>query len=230
MKDSSSTSFLICATWLFQPCDVTHSYLWHESVICVLLQARHDISSLRIDDGILGAMWLLHMSDMTHSGVGWNSLIRCPWLRQEAMLTATHDILRNMLSAAHNILRNMLTATHNILCNMLTATHYKIRDDCNTLQHTATHTLPATHWNATALVCFGFVRKSRNILTATHCNTHIDCNTLQHTHWLQHTDCNTATLQHTLTATHCNTHMDCNTLQYSSTVGRRLRQGFRRRV
>jgi len=34
-------------TWLIHMCDMTHSYVWHDSSICV--------------------MWLFHMCDMTHS-------------------------------------------------------------------------------------------------------------------------------------------------------------------
>ena len=42
----------ICVTWLIHMCDMTHSYVWHSSFICVT--------------------WLIHMWDMTHSYV-WQS-------------------------------------------------------------------------------------------------------------------------------------------------------------
>jgi len=42
-------------TWLIHTCDVTHSYMWHDSIICV--------------------KWLIHICDMTHSYVWCDSFI-----------------------------------------------------------------------------------------------------------------------------------------------------------
>jgi len=39
-------SINICMTWLIHMCDMTHSYVWHDSFICVT--------------------WLIHVCDMTH--------------------------------------------------------------------------------------------------------------------------------------------------------------------
>ena len=104
-------------------------------------------------------------------------------------------------------------------------------NDCNTLQHTETHTHPSTHCNTLQH-------------TATHCNTlqhtATHCNTLQHTathcntlnghvpqailvHFIsahrKHTATHRNTPQHT--ATHCNTSQhtatDCNTPQHTAT-------------
>ena len=45
----------ICVAWLIHMCDMTHSYVCHESCICVT--------------------WLIHMCDMTHSYVWHDSFI-----------------------------------------------------------------------------------------------------------------------------------------------------------
>jgi len=46
-------------TWLIHMCDMTHSYVWHDSFICVT--------------------WLIHMCDMTHSYVWQASFICGTW-------------------------------------------------------------------------------------------------------------------------------------------------------
>jgi len=46
----------ICGTWLFHMWDMTHSYVWHDSFICVT--------------------WRIHMCDMTHSYV-WQDSFAC---------------------------------------------------------------------------------------------------------------------------------------------------------
>ena len=50
----------ICVTWLIHMCDVTYSYVWQNSFMCVT--------------------WLIHMCDMTHSCVWHGSFIRVTWL------------------------------------------------------------------------------------------------------------------------------------------------------
>jgi len=50
----------ICVTWLIRMCDMTHSYVRHDSFIC--------------------ATWLIHMCDMTHSYVRHDSFICVTWL------------------------------------------------------------------------------------------------------------------------------------------------------
>jgi len=46
----------ICVTWLIHMCDMTHSYVWHDSFICVTC--------------------LIHMCDMPHSHV-WHASFAC---------------------------------------------------------------------------------------------------------------------------------------------------------
>ena len=52
---SHSCLMNICVVWLVQMCDMTHSYVWHDSFICVT--------------------WLIHTCDMTHSYVWHESLM-----------------------------------------------------------------------------------------------------------------------------------------------------------
>jgi len=50
----------ICVTWLIHMCDMTRSYMWHVSFIC--------------------ATWLVHTCDMSHSYVRHDSFICVTWL------------------------------------------------------------------------------------------------------------------------------------------------------
>ena len=50
----------MCVTWLIHMCDMTHSYVWHDSFICVT--------------------WLIHMCDMTHPYVWHDSFICVTYL------------------------------------------------------------------------------------------------------------------------------------------------------
>jgi len=47
----------ICVTWLIHVCDMTHPYVWHDSFICVT--------------------WLIYMCDLTHLYV-WHDSFTCP--------------------------------------------------------------------------------------------------------------------------------------------------------
>ena len=51
--------WLICGTWLIDMCDVTHSYVWHDSFICVTT--------------------LIHRGDVTHSYVWHGPFICVTW-------------------------------------------------------------------------------------------------------------------------------------------------------
>ena len=80
---------LICATWRIGMCDMTHSYVWHDSFICVtwlihMCDMTHyvwrDLSMCVIfchvkhDEWFICATWLIHMCKMTHSYVWHNSI------------------------------------------------------------------------------------------------------------------------------------------------------------
>ena len=60
----------ICVTWLIHMCDMTHSYVWHDSFICVT--------------------WLIHMYDMTHSYAWRDSFICVTWLIQMCDMTLSY--------------------------------------------------------------------------------------------------------------------------------------------
>ena len=57
-------------TWLIHMCVMTHSYVWHDSFICVT--------------------WLIHTCDMTHSYVCHDSFICVPWLIHMCEMTHSH--------------------------------------------------------------------------------------------------------------------------------------------
>ena len=48
----------ICVTWLIHMCDMTHSYVWHDSFMT---------HSYVWHDSFICVTWLIHMCDMTHS-------------------------------------------------------------------------------------------------------------------------------------------------------------------
>jgi len=60
----------ICVTWLIHICDVTHSYVRHDSFEC--------------------ATWRIHMCNMTHPYVRHDSFICATWLIH--MCDMTHDV------------------------------------------------------------------------------------------------------------------------------------------
>ena len=57
----------ICVTWLIHMCDMTHSYVWHDS--------SNGCSSLYGNDSFICVTWLIHMCDMTHP----MDLVCCMW-------------------------------------------------------------------------------------------------------------------------------------------------------
>jgi len=64
----------ICVTWLIHMCDMTHSSVWHDSFICVTW--LHLLLSRRT----WPATWLIHMCDITHAYVWHHSFICVTWL------------------------------------------------------------------------------------------------------------------------------------------------------
>jgi len=60
----------IFVTWLVHMCDMTRSYVWHDSFICVT--------------------WLIRMCDMTHSYIWHDSIICATWLSHVCDMTQSH--------------------------------------------------------------------------------------------------------------------------------------------
>jgi len=60
-----------CVTWLIHMCDLTHSYVWHDSFIHIC-----DMTcSYVCHDSFIRVTWLIHMCDMTHLYVWHDSFI-----------------------------------------------------------------------------------------------------------------------------------------------------------
>jgi len=72
----------ICVTWLIHMCDMTHSYVWHDAFICVtwLIHMRGMTHSYVWHDSFICVTWLIHMCGMTHSYVWHDSFICVTWL------------------------------------------------------------------------------------------------------------------------------------------------------
>ena len=59
--------FHICTAWLMNMCDMTHSYEWHDSFICVtwLIHVWHN--------SVIHVTWIIHTCDVIHSYEWHNS-------------------------------------------------------------------------------------------------------------------------------------------------------------
>jgi len=69
---------LICATWLIHMCDMTHSYVWHDSIRehSFALPVSMNKTHLYVwRTTIKRVTWLIHMCDMTPSCVWHDSFI-----------------------------------------------------------------------------------------------------------------------------------------------------------
>jgi len=73
------TSVIECVTWLTHVCDTPDSSVWHASSIC--------------DMPHLSVTWLVRMCDMHHSYVRHDSFIRVTWLIH--MCDMTHSYVRH---------------------------------------------------------------------------------------------------------------------------------------
>ena len=82
-------SGFICVTWLIHMCDMTHSYVWHDSFICVTWLIHmwdmthrdvcHD-SCICVADSFICVTWRIHVRDLTHSNVRHDSFMCVIWL------------------------------------------------------------------------------------------------------------------------------------------------------
>ena len=70
-------------------CGMTHSYVWHDSFICVTwcIHMCDMMHSHVCHDSFVCATWLIRMCDMTHSYVGHDSFIRATWHIQMCDMT-----------------------------------------------------------------------------------------------------------------------------------------------
>jgi len=168
-----SHSYVIWLIQAYAPhgvCVMTHSYVSHDSFICVTR--------------------LIHMCDMTHSYVWRDAFKYMPHM----MCVAWRSVLQ-CVAVCCSVLRCVAvccTATH---CNTLQHTissytfcawrvwEYHTATYCNTLQQTATHSIII---HMSRVTCMTVSHCSTLHHTATHCNTlhHTapHCNTLQLVH------------------------------------------------
>jgi len=103
-------------------CDITHSYVWHDSFICVTwLIYMFDMTHLHAwHDSFTCVTWLIHMCDMTHSYVWQNSFICVTRLTDVCVMTHSyvwHDsstILKWLVPIYHYIpqLMHICDMTH----------------------------------------------------------------------------------------------------------------------
>ena len=73
-------------------CDMTHSYVWHDSFICVtwLNHVCHMTHSYVWRGSFACVTWLNHICDMTHSYVHHDPLICATWLIHMCHMTHAH--------------------------------------------------------------------------------------------------------------------------------------------
>jgi len=83
-------------TWLIHTCDMTHSYVWHDSFTRV--------------------PWLIHMCDMTHSHVWHDSFICVTWV-QVRMWTA-NNFNKTPLYVCHDSFSSLFMTRLIPMCNM----------------------------------------------------------------------------------------------------------------
>ena len=72
----------VCVTWLIYTCGVTHSYVWHNSFTRVtwLIHVCNMTHSHVWHGSFICMTWLIHLCDMTHSRVWHDSFTHVTWL------------------------------------------------------------------------------------------------------------------------------------------------------
>ena len=81
-RHNAGTSFSLCVPWLIYFCDMTYSYLWHNSCVCAtvsILEGSNAGSSFS-----LFAPWFIHLRDMTYSYV-------LQWASRRAVMQALYS-------------------------------------------------------------------------------------------------------------------------------------------
>jgi len=147
--------------WLFHLCSMTHSYVWHDSFICVPrpIHTRHESCS--------------HVCDVTHLYMWHASFMHVTWLVRTCERTGAYIAHDAFICVAGRL--NERNTTHSHVCVIcLDLWHVLFIDTIhrntllstlihrNTLQHTATHCNTIEY-------------------TATHCKTLQNSATLPHT-------------------------------------------------
>jgi len=86
-KDDMTHSYMchdsfICVTWLIHMCDMTHSYVWHDLFICVtwLIHMCVTADSHVRHDSFKCMTWLIHMCVTMHLHVRHDSFLSVTWL------------------------------------------------------------------------------------------------------------------------------------------------------
>jgi len=104
----------ICATWLIHTCDMTHPHVWHDPFIRMtwLIHICDMTRSYVWQYSFIYVTWLIHTYDMTHSYVRHDSFIRLAWLIHMCNMTRSyvwHDTSRAPLaSTISKTLRSVL--------------------------------------------------------------------------------------------------------------------------
>jgi len=72
----------ICVTWLIHMCDMTHLYVWHDSLICVTWHVHvcDTTHSYAWHASFIFVAWPIHIYDMIHSYVRRDSCMYVTWL------------------------------------------------------------------------------------------------------------------------------------------------------
>jgi len=178
---------LICVTRPTHMCDMTHSYVWHDPFICVTRPVHmcDTTHSYVWHDPLICVTWPTHMCDMTHSHVWHDTLICVTWHPHK------RDTTRSRMTATTNRFSNISTiqpeTSHqwNVKSLLLfTPPHgvYFYNDELNPQLQNLNKDTNSPRFPAYALSTHFLVSVS---FIATHCNTlqhtAIHCNTLQHT-------------------------------------------------
>ena len=94
----------VCGAWLIHMCDMTHSYVRHDSWCGRRWEVTHHDSSSPVlsclyvkRDLLMCVIWLIHMRDMTHS-YAWHALCSRRW-NHESSSPACHDMTPHICAA-----------------------------------------------------------------------------------------------------------------------------------
>jgi len=76
-------------TWLIRVCDMTHSYMWHDSFVYVtwLIRICDMTHSCVWHDSFVYVTWLIRICDMTHSFMWHDFLVYVTWLPRKCDMT-----------------------------------------------------------------------------------------------------------------------------------------------